>query len=154
MIRDTGHHRWRLTLERQVLAPEIVVHEVERHRAFQVLQFLGEGVGEPRESAHAHARGEVLALRIAVGDVLLFGMTDDAMRCCARAASRAVPLLTVAVALVQLDELAVIDPEGTPHGVQMNPVAVCGELNWVGQTPPPDRAYCESKMGVDYGYLP
>jgi hypothetical protein len=39
----------------------------------QVLDLLGEGVGQPREPAHAHPHGEVLALDVAGVDLLRVG---------------------------------------------------------------------------------
>ena len=50
-------------------AAEVVVHVVQAHRVRQVLDLLGEPVGEPREAAHSHPHGEVLTLHVAGRDV-------------------------------------------------------------------------------------
>jgi hypothetical protein len=43
-------------------ATEIVIREVQRNRGFQVRQFLAEGVGEPRKTAHRHSHMQILAI--------------------------------------------------------------------------------------------
>ena len=43
---------------------EVVVRDVERDRGAVVLELLAEGVGEPREPAHAHPHAEVRAFHI------------------------------------------------------------------------------------------
>ncbi len=50
--------------ERLVRPSEVIVHVVQGHRVGQVLDLLGEPVGQPREAAHAHPHGEVLSLDV------------------------------------------------------------------------------------------
>src|SRR5579884_4080100 len=67
MIRD-ARSDGRSRLERRMNPREVVVREVERDRADQVLKLLAVCVGEAREAAHAHPHGQVLALDVAGGD--------------------------------------------------------------------------------------
>ena len=64
VIAYAGFHRWRYA-QRPVDAPEVVEHEMQRDRMAQVLNLLAEPVCQPREAAHAHAHGQVLALNVA-----------------------------------------------------------------------------------------
>ena len=43
---------------------EVVVNEVQRHCRLQVPQLLAEGVGQPREATHGHARVQVAPLHV------------------------------------------------------------------------------------------
>ena len=43
----------------------------------QVLDLLGESVGEPGETSHAHAHGEVLPLDVAGGNLRVVGFSGD-----------------------------------------------------------------------------
>jgi len=54
---------------------EIVVHEVEGDSGGVVLQLLGEGIGQARETSHRHSHGEVLALDIGGRDVFRVRVT-------------------------------------------------------------------------------
>ncbi len=53
VIGDLRFHRGSHA-QRLMDAPEVVVHEVKGDRAFKVLDFLGEPIGQSREAAHAH----------------------------------------------------------------------------------------------------
>jgi len=48
---------------------EVVMNSIERHGMTQVVHLLAEAVGQPGESAHTHAHGEVRALHVACGNV-------------------------------------------------------------------------------------
>jgi len=50
-------------------AAEIVVHEVQGDRMFQVVELLAESVPQPGKAPHAHSDCEVLAFHIAGGNV-------------------------------------------------------------------------------------
>jgi hypothetical protein len=63
MIRDPRFHR-RSDAERLVYAAEIVVHEMKRNGMAKIVYFLRESVGQPRETAHFHSHGQVLAFNI------------------------------------------------------------------------------------------
>jgi len=64
MITNAGFHGWR-DVQRLMHAPEVVIHEVQRHGVRVVLDLLAETVGQPREAAHAHAHRQVGTLDIA-----------------------------------------------------------------------------------------
>ena len=80
MIGNTRLHCWRHA-QGLVNSAEVVVHVMECNRVLQILDFLGKGVGQARESAHRHAHGEVLALNVARGDVLEIGVPVDESPC-------------------------------------------------------------------------
>jgi len=65
-------------LQRLMHAAEVVVHEVERDRVFQVLHLLAERIGQSSEAAHLHPHGAVLAFGVAGRDVLGVGVAVDA----------------------------------------------------------------------------
>jgi hypothetical protein len=50
---------------------EVVVHVMKCDRRFQIPSLFGESVGQARESAHPHAHREVLALKMACGNVVI-----------------------------------------------------------------------------------
>ena len=54
MIANSCFHCWR-NAQRLMNPAEVVVHVMERNGVLQILQFLAECVGEPRESAHRHS---------------------------------------------------------------------------------------------------
>jgi len=64
VIRNTGFHSRRYT-QRLMHAAKVVMHEVQCNRAFKVFNLFAESIGKPRESAHSHAHGQVLALDVA-----------------------------------------------------------------------------------------
>lgn len=55
-----SHCRGRL--ERVVLAHEIIMAEMQAHSRLHILDLLAKGVCKPREAAHLHTHGQVLAL--------------------------------------------------------------------------------------------
>ena len=72
MVGHAGSHREgalrAVESERLVHSAEVVVHVVERHDVAQVLDLLGESVGEPGEAADPHPQSEALALDVAGRD--------------------------------------------------------------------------------------
>ena len=44
--------------KRLVNAPKVVVHEVQRHGALKVVNFLAKSVGQPGKPAHPHPHGQ------------------------------------------------------------------------------------------------
>jgi hypothetical protein len=89
----------------------------------QVLDLLAEAVGQPRESAHPHPHGEVLALGIARGDVIRVGVAPAHFRSRAKALRRAVAGLAFRDVAVNLDELREVDVL-TEAGVNRRQVGV------------------------------
>ena len=61
MIRQARLHGWR-DARRLVNLRPIVEHRVQRHRVDAVLEFLREGVRQPRDTAHVYPHREVLPL--------------------------------------------------------------------------------------------
>jgi hypothetical protein len=61
-------HRWRHP-QTLVYPTEIVVGEVQSARRFQIVELLGEGIRQPRESPDRHTHREVLPLNITSRDV-------------------------------------------------------------------------------------
>ena len=53
---------------------KIVVHVVERNGVLQIFKLFGKGVREARKPAHRHPHGEILALNVACGDVIMIGV--------------------------------------------------------------------------------
>ena len=92
MIRESRFHR-RGDPEGLVNPAEVVVHEVKRHGVGQVFYFLGERIGKPREPAHAHAHGQVLALNVGRGNVPLSRVACDLLAARAAALASAIPPL-------------------------------------------------------------
>ena len=67
VIGDASGHRGGTGVgggEAHMRPSEVVVHEVQRHGSGKVLDLAGERIGEARETPHAHAHGEVLALDV------------------------------------------------------------------------------------------
>ena len=90
----SGCHTSRLSRcrpQRRVDLHEIVVHEVERHRGRVHLDFLAEGVRQPRESPHRHSHREVLTLDVRRADVLRVGLSGDRLHVAAQAFGRRCP---------------------------------------------------------------
>lgn len=85
------------------------MHEIQRDGGRQVLDLLGEGVGQPGQAAHAHPHGEIRALHIAGGDAGGVRVALDGVGPTADALGGAVALLPFRWAAVQLHELRVID---------------------------------------------
>ena len=87
---------------------EVLVDEVQGDGGGEVLDLLGEGVGESGEAAHAHPHGEVLALYVGRADVARVGVAGDDPHVGAGADGGAVAaLLIVAVgSVVELCSIA------------------------------------------------
>jgi hypothetical protein len=92
MIANSCFHCWRHA-QRLMNPAEVVVHVMERDRVFQILQLFGETVRQPRESAHRHSHGEILALNVAGRNVVVVGCAADNRFPCAHADCRTVPSL-------------------------------------------------------------
>jgi hypothetical protein len=54
---------------------KVVMHVVDRYRSNVVLDLLGKRICEPREPAHVHTHGKVLALDVAGADMLRIRVT-------------------------------------------------------------------------------
>ena len=78
-LAHASRHRWR-HLQRLVDADEIVEGEIERQGVDVVLEFLAEGVGEPREPAVLHPDREIGALDVGRGNVARIGIALDGLR--------------------------------------------------------------------------
>ncbi len=76
MVGDSRLHCGRYA-KRLVDAAEIVVHKMQRHSRFQIIQLLAKSVCQSRESAHRHSHREVLSLYKRHADVLRIGMSSD-----------------------------------------------------------------------------
>src|SRR5260370_5680382 len=116
---------------------EVVIHEVQRQRVLVILNLLGERIREPGETSHVHPHGEVLPLNVTSRNVIPVGIPDDG-RCNSADTLRGTvarfwPLRFVAV---QLDQHRVVNlrPKSYLNGGQISSVAVCSQLNAVGDT--------------------
>src|SRR5688572_20743965 len=58
----SGHRR--SNAQRLMDADKVVIHHVERNGVSVVLDLLGEGVGQPSETAHVHPDRKVLAFHV------------------------------------------------------------------------------------------
>ena len=138
VIRNPRCHRG-CDSERLVDAGEVVVHVVERYGRFVVLDLLGEAIREPGESAHPHPHREILALDVAGTDMrhLWIAKPDDLLA--AVADCRAVALLPFGGVAEVLHELRVVNlvGEGIDDGIEVDLVAVRGELHAVGKAAAP-----------------
>lgn len=146
-IGNLGRHR-RTHPKLGVNADEVVIHHVQRDRVGVVLDLLREPVRQPREPAHVHPHGEVLALGVGRRDVLRFGVALDRLLPRAGALGRAVAALgALGSGAVQLDQHRVIDiaAERALDRVEVSLVAVAGELHAVRQ---PLRQIIHERDGV------
>src|SRR5258708_21813181 len=105
MIAETRLHR-RSYPQRLVKPAEIIEHEMQCHGMGQILYFFGEGVSQPRESAHRHTHGQVLAFNVGSRNILFGRVAGNSLFAYSAALSRAVTALAafafrLAVELVQ-----------------------------------------------------
>ena len=114
---------------------EVVVHAVKGNRRNMALDFLRERIGEPSETAHRHAHGEVLAFDIAGADVLLVWAASDNLGFAADARRGAVALLPFGIIPVHLNQHGVVDIGAEPirNGGKVYLVAVRRKLDAVCQ---------------------
>ena len=133
------HRRGRIgevaALQGLMCAAEVVVHEVQADRVFQVLHLLGERIGQPREAAHLHPHGEVLAFGVAGGDVLGIGVAVAPAHIGPDALGGAIAALGFGCLPVDLGQHRIVDvrAECALHGLQVGLVAVRGQLHAVGE---------------------
>ena len=71
-----GRHRW-CHAKRAVNLDEVVREVAKRNSGAMVLDLFRERVGKPGETAARHADGEVVALHVAVADVLWIGIAKS-----------------------------------------------------------------------------
>jgi hypothetical protein len=133
MICQTRFHCWRNS-QSFVNSAEVVVHEMQGHGMTVILDLFGKAVCEPRETAHAHTHREFLTFYKAGRDVVRVRRSRDCSSAASNASSGAV------TALIQAGRHSVnfyqhrIVNFGTKrifHGIHVNPVTVCGELETV-----------------------
>src|ERR1035437_2497817 len=100
-----------------------------------VSDLLREGVREPSEAPHSHPHIEVLTLHVARADVRHVGRSDNANVFRAKTSRRAVTLLPLRIATVNLDQLSVVDilRKGVRNGSQIHLMAVRRQLNSIRQ---------------------
>ena len=102
-------------------AHEIVVHHVERDSGSVVLNLLAERFGPPGESAHPHPHSQIGALDIAGADILGVGVADNRRTFTPDALRRAIALLGIGGASVDLDQLGIVHvaPKSSLNGTQI-----------------------------------
>jgi len=116
-------------------AGEVVVHEVQRHGVHQVLDLLGEGIGQPRESPHPHSHREVLPLYVAGRNVLRVGLSRNNAALSPDAVGTTVAPGALRLRAIYLVEYGVVDvsAEGFLDGVDVRPITVRRQLDAVGK---------------------
>lgn len=92
MIGNPCFHRWR-DPRCLVNSGEIVIYEVQGHRRLQVIDLLGEAVGQSRKSPHGHSHGQILPLDKRRGNVPPIREAGDSIPSSSKAFRRAVSLL-------------------------------------------------------------
>jgi len=136
MVTNASFHRG-CDSERLMYSAEVIVHEVKRQRVFMILNFLRERICQPREASHVHPHGEVLPFDVASRNVIPVGFSNN--RGCNRADTlrRAVSsLCALRFVPVQFDQHRVVNlsSKSQVHGSQVSAMAVCGQLNAIGET--------------------
>ena len=87
-------------------AAQVVPRDVERHGSLQIVEFLAEGIDQPREPAHVHPKIQVRPFDMAGANVLKIGIAADWVWDRLDNFGRAVPVRSSVIGLtVQLDEL-------------------------------------------------
>ena len=111
-------------------AAEIVVHRVEGDRIGMVLNFFGEGVGEPGKAPHSHTHREILAFDEARRNVLRVGVSRYGFHFAACAGRRTVARFLLA-GLIRFDQHSIVNvaSERAFHRLQICLVAIGGQLN-------------------------
>ena len=134
MVGNPRLHRWRDS-QRLMDSPEVVVHEVECHGMFQVLNLLGKRVREPGKAPHTHPHREVLALNERRADVVRVGVTLNGIPPRPDALGGAIAGIPDQLGSVQLHEHGVVDleAEGIFHGIDVDLVPVRRELDAIGK---------------------
>lgn len=133
---DASRHRGRRS-QGLVDADEIVVQEVNRERMAKILDLLGEGIRQARESALLHSDGQILAFDVAGRDVLADRLTVDSGLLGRFEPRGRVSLLAFgiggrAVVLHKLGEVDFIG-EGMFDRFQIHRVSVRRQLNAIGE---------------------
>src|ERR1700675_2304877 len=109
---------------------EIVVHKPKGHSSRVILNFLREGVRQPRKAANAHPHGKILALNKTGAYMLRIGISADCFHVAANADCWGVSRMGLdgsAVNLLQLSIVAV-HAKRAFHGLKVCSVAVCSDL--------------------------
>src|SRR5579862_5497444 len=151
VIGEPCRHCRGLAAEGRVGPAEVVEGEVETHGRGQVLQLLGEGVGQPRESSHPHPHRQVLPLDVAGRNVVGVRVAGDDLGLLAEADGRGVAARPRAAGSGRgredLDQLGVVNValECVTDSGQVKVVAVRGQLDTVAQPP------CEVAYELDGG---
>ena len=82
VVGDPGLHR-RRNPERLVNPAEIIMHEVKGNGVLEVIDFLGKGVSQSRESAVHHSDSQVLPFDVARGNMLHVRIAHHRLFACA-----------------------------------------------------------------------
>lgn len=135
MVGYSRFHYWRHP-EALMHPPEVVPHEMEGHGMAQVLNLLGERIGQSRKPPHIHPHRQILPLRKAGGDMLTVGIPHDLVRPCPTALRGAVAgWAFLRRSGVQLFQHGVVNltAKGFLDGSQVRLMPVCGQLHPMGQ---------------------
>ena len=137
MLADSRFHRGS-NAERLMDPRKVVIHVVERHGVYVVLNLLAERIRQASKPAHTHSHREILALDIAGGNMLRIGRAENDLLFSAHTLRGAVPLVafgSVGVILHKLGEVDSILEQRIGNGLQVHVVAVRGELHAIRQAP-------------------
>lgn len=101
----------------------------------QIINFLGEGIGQARKAPHGHPHGEIRPLDVACRDVSAARIARDRRRLCAKANRRTIAAFRLRSRAVQLGQRSVIHvtAECALNGVQIDAVSVRCELHAIGK---------------------
>ena len=124
---------------------KIVVNRIQGDRMAKVIHLFAKGVRQPCKPAHRHPHGQILPLNVAGGNVTSVRAASNDRRLRSNAHRRAVARLWLDGVLrdtIQLNQRGVINlrAKGTFNRIQVNAVAVCGQLDAIRQSAQPDRA--------------
>lgn len=112
---------------------EIVVHEVQRNIVLQILDLLAESIGQPSETPHAHSHAEILALRVARGNMCGVWITRHAHRSTAGAHWWTVVVFNASGTAIHFDQHGVVNltAERICDGRKIRFVTIRGDLDSV-----------------------
>ncbi len=131
MIRESRLHRWR-DPQCFVNPTKVIVHKMQGHGVTVVLNLLAKSVCEPREAPHTHTHCEILPFYKRCADVLGVGIAGDVSRAASNARRGAIAaFVQTGRHTVNLDQHRIVNvsAKGIFHGIHVNPVTVCSELN-------------------------
>jgi len=132
MIRNPSFHRWRHP-QGLVNPTEVVMHVMESESVFQVLNFLGKGVGQSSEPAHRHTHRQILTLDKTGRNVTAVGISANCSPNRASAFSGRISRLRSfsLQRIVELYQHRVINfsPESCVNSIEICAMPVCCQLN-------------------------